>query len=79
MTDTYHSVEQIMTLAQIRRFICENIHGREYIPQDNIQLPSPDGDYVDCDAVVVVNNQYQKKAIEKLFQGIDVKIGIVCL
>jgi len=43
-------------------------------------LPSPDGDYADYDALIIVDDQKTKKVFEELFSSvIGIKVAVINL
>jgi len=76
-----NSVNQIMTLAKIRRFVDENMPKDLYVNvYEEIRLPSPDGDYADYDALIIVDDQKTKKVFEELFsEVIGIKVVVINL
>lgn len=66
MSSSTASAEQTLKLASIRRFICNAISVENYIDQDMILIPSPDGNYKSFDVVVITNTKKQADEVKEL-------------
>lgn len=75
------SIQKILDLAQIRRYLSEEMPEGVSFSVFDIQLPSEDGDYSEYDGVLVVHSKEEKERFTKFFDSMAelFKIAVVCL
>lgn len=72
---------EILKMASIRKLIDENFpEGIYFDVFERVNLPSPEGDYADYDAVITCQSKAEKTAMENLFGQVEnAKVAIVLL
>jgi len=80
-----NSIDRIMVLLAIRQFVDKSFTDKEvsegiyFDVVSQINLPSPDGDYSDKEAVITTNKAITKKWLLDLFEDTTANVAIVCL